>query len=355
MKPIALFVAVVLIPLPTMAGSFVYVSLDGGDAISIFRRDADSGALELQENAAVPSAPGALCVDPQRRFLFASLRTAGRLASFRIEPETGGLSLVSDVPGGDDPAYVATDRTGRFLLSAYYVAGKAAVHAIGDDGSLSAEPVSVKYTDEKAHSIVTDATNRFALVPHTGPNAIFQFHFDDKTGALTPNAIAKIGTGDGTGPRHIGFHPNNRFAYADNEQGSSVTAFRFDATAGTLSPFQTLSTLPEGFAGENSCARLAVHPSGRFVYAANRGHDSIAMFAIDSETGRLTSLGQAPTEKTPRGFDIDPTGRFLYAAGQSADKLAAYRIDPGSGRLQRFATYPTGKRPWWVLAVEIPQ
>lgn len=355
MKAIALVTAVVLIPLHAQAGSFVYVSLDGDDAISIFRMDPDSGALEFQENVALPSAPGALCVDPGRRFLFASLRVAGRLASFRIDAQTGKLALVSNVPAGDDPAFLATDRTGRWLLSAYYVAGKAAVHAIGDDGSLSAEPVSVQYTDEKAHSILTDATNRFALVPHTGPNAIFQFRFDAETGTLTPNSPPKFETGANTGPRHIGFHPSNRFAYADNEQGSSVTAFQFDAGAGTLSPLQTLSTLPAGFAGENSCARLELHPSGRFLYAANRGHDSIAMFAVDSETGRLRSLGQAPTEATPRGFDIDPTGQFLYAAGQSADKLAAYRIDPSTGRLERFATYPTGSRPWWVLAVASPR
>ena len=129
------------------------------------------------------------------------------------------------------------------------------------------------------------------------------------------------------------------------------TRSQLDPAAGTLSAFQTVSTLPEGFAGENSCARLEVHPSGKFLYAANQGHDSIARFAVDRSTGRLTSLGQAPTEKTPRSFNLDPTGRFLYAAGQGSDKLAAFRIDPASGRLERFATYSTGKRPWWVLVV----
>ena len=134
-----------------------------------------------------------------------------------------------------------------------------------------------------------------------------------------------------------------------------MTAYALDPKGGTLRPLQTVSTLPEDFRGTNACAEIKIHPSGRFVYTSNRGHDSIACFKVDARDGKLTALGQEPTEKTPRSFDLDPEGRFLYAAGEASGKVAAYRVDPTSGALQRFATYEVGRQPWWVLAVRLPE
>jgi 6-phosphogluconolactonase len=192
------------------------------------------------------------------------------------------------------------------------------------------------------------------FVPHTGPNAIFQFRFDEQTGTLTANDPPKVTTPENTGPRHLAFHPSLNVVYFDNEQGSSVTAFRLDKSKGTLEPFQTLPTLPEGFSESNSCADLEITPDGRFLYASNRGHDSLAGFAIDPETGKMTSLGQFPTEKTPRSFNIAPDGKFVYAAGQGSGKLAAYRLDGENGKLTRFATYEVGNGPAWVQVVSLP-
>ena len=197
----------------------------------------------------------------------------------------------------------------------------------------------------------TDASNRFAFVPHVGEaNAIFQFRFDEDTGRLTPNAPARVAGGAGQGPRHLAFHPKKKIVYADNEQGSSVTAYRFDSEVGLLEPFQSLSTLPEDFTGENSTAQIHIHPEGRFLYVSNRGHDSIACFATDPRTGALTSLGQQPTEKTPRAFNLDPQGRFLFAAGLDSGRLAVYRIGL-DGMLEPIDISDLGHGPMWVLPV----
>ncbi|MCA9156248.1 MAG: beta-propeller fold lactonase family protein, partial [Planctomycetales bacterium] len=199
-----------------------------------------------------------------------------------------------------------------------------------------------------------DASNRFVFVPHTGPNRIYQFRFNETSGMLTANDPPFVQTPNRTGPRHVAFHPTQPIVYFDNEQGSSVTSYRLDTEQGTLSPIETLPTIPENFTENNSCARLQISSDGRFLFAANRGHDSLAGFAVDAKTGRLTALGQTPTEKTPRSFNIDPSSRFVYAAGQAADKLAAYRLGE-DGRLTRFATYEVGKTPWWVLTVRFTE
>lgn len=333
------------------AKSFVYVSVAGENRIAVYELDETSGELTLQGSTEVSGGPGSLAVSPNQKFLFASIRSVGNLASFRLDAESGSLTLLNEVSAGADPAYVAADKLGRFLLSAYYQAGKVAVHAIDEQGRIGNEAIQEIITDDKAHAVITDRANQFAFVPHTGPNAIFQFRFDVKTGKLAANEVAKVQRPPSTGPRHIWFHPTRDFAYVSDEQGSSITVYGFDETKGQLSPLQTVSTLPAGFDQPNSTADLEVHPLGRFVYVANRGHDSIARFQIDSELGTVTALGQTPTERTPRSFNIDPSGQFLIAAGQSSGKLATYRIDAKSGDLTLLAAYETGDQPWWVLIV----
>ena len=186
---------------------------------------------------------------------------------------------------------------------------------------------AIPISAEKAHAVLLDPSNRFAFVPHTGPNAIFQFTFDARRGELKPATVAKRMTPENTGPRHIVFHPTKNISYVDNEQGGSVTVYQVDLEGGTLEPIQTISTLPVDFKGTNACAEIKIHPTGKFLFVSNRGHDSIACFKVDALDGKLTSIGQAPTEKTPRSFDLDSEGRFLYAAGESSGKVAAYRID----------------------------
>jgi 6-phosphogluconolactonase len=247
---------------------------------------------------------------------------------------------------------VATDRTGHFLLTAYYGEGKAAVYPIDEAGRVLPAASSLMTTESHPHSILSSPNGRHVLVPNTGADCILQFVFDPNAGTLTPNAVPKVTTEPGSGPRHFYFHPSGKFVYFVNETNSSVTAFSYDDQTGQVEAIQNLSTLPDDFAGKNSCADVEIDPSGKFLYASNRGHDSIACFTIDGKTGRLAVVEREPTEKTPREFNVDPSGKYLYAAGQGSGRLASFRINAEDGSLERFATYDVGKSPSWVLAVD---
>jgi 6-phosphogluconolactonase len=252
------------------------------------------------------------------------------------------------LPKGENAAFVGTDRTGRWLLSASYAAGKVVVHGL-DEGKIQGPAVQTVTTAKTAHATPTSPDNRWVFVPHVAPNAIYQFRLDVATGKLTESGKAAGGTKK-AGPRHLAFHPKLRLAFCSDEQGSGITAYRFDPDAG-LTPVQTLTTLPAGFKGRNTTAEVKVHPGGKFVWVSNRGHDSLAGFRIDS-TGKLSALGQTATEKTPRSFEIDPDGRYVFGAGEGSGKLAVFQVDLDSGKLTRIHTYPVGKSLTWVMAVK---
>jgi len=335
---------------------FVYVSLQGDDKIVKFAMDPATGGLDALGEVAVPGGPAPMVVDPAQRYLHVARRGECKISSYRIDQRTGDLSLIGTVSLRTDPCYLGVDRKGRFLLSAYYEGRGVAVHPIGDDGAVADPPVEQRDTARGAHCFQTDPSNRFAFVPHIagrGPNAIWQFRFDEETGHLTPNSPAKVVPEEPVGPRHYCFHPFRGVVYFSNEQGCSVTAYRFDPSAGTLTALQTVSTLPNGYDGKNSCAQIRIHPSGRFLYAPNRGHNSIACFAVDASTGLLTATGHASAEPVPRAFNLDAGGNFLYAAGLESGRLTAFRIDGDTGRLDALKTYPVGTRPMWVLTLRL--
>lgn len=335
------------------ADTFVYVSMGPEQKIQIYRLDTGDGKLTAVETVAVDGAPGALAVDPEKKFLFASLRTTSALASFRIDAATGKLKPLSTapLPKGESAAFVGTDRTGRWLLSASYAAGKVVVHRINDDGTIQSPPVQTVTTAMTAHAIATDRENRYVFVPHVTPNAVFQFRLDAKTGKLADAGKAPGGK-EKSGPRHLAFHPTLSLAFASDESGNSITAYRYDADSG-LKPVQTVTTLPADFKGKNSTAEVKVHPSGKFAWVSNRGHDSLAGFAIAADSGKLRALGQTPTEKTPRSFEIDPDGRYVFGAGEGSGKLAVFQVDLDSGTLTRRHTYNVGKSLTWVMAVKL--
>jgi 6-phosphogluconolactonase len=334
------------------ADTFVYVSKAPEKEIQVYRLDPKDGKLTAVETLPVEGAPGSLGVDPQKKFLFASLRDNSTLASFRVDPATGKLKLLSTValPKGENAAFVGTDRTGRWLLSASYSAGKVVVHKVNEDGTIQSPAVQTVETAKTAHCIATDRDGRFVFVPHVAPNAVYQFKLDAATGKLTEAGKA-AGGADKAGPRHLAFHPTQNLAFASDESGNSITAYQFEPNSG-LKPVQTLSTLPADFKEKNSTAEVKVHPTGKFVWVSNRGHDSLAGFAIDS-TGKLTALGQTPTEKTPRSFEIDPDGKFVFGAGEGSGKLAVFGVDPATGKLARLHTQDVGKSLTWVLAVKV--
>ena len=337
---------------------FIYVTASGDDRILIFSQDADSGALEKLDEVEAPGRPAPLATDPKREFLYVARRDVNELSSYRIDSGTGGLSLLGSAPLESDPNYLSTDKTGRWLFSAYYIAGRCAVHPIDDNGVVQAPPVEWHETGRGAHCMQTDSSNRFAFVPSiaggNGPNTIFQFGFDESTGKLTPNDPATVPQDGELGPRHYCFHPSLDVLYFSNEQGCSVTAYNFDSEAGTLTAFQTVPTLPTGWSGRNSCAQIQIAPDGGMLFAPNRGHDSIACFAIDPDSGSLERTAIVPSEPVPRALSLDPSGQFMYAAGLDSGRIAAYKVNRAWGGLDPIAVYDVGREPMWVLPISFP-
>jgi 6-phosphogluconolactonase len=320
--------------------------------IYVLRMDRASGALTAPEVAAEVANPSFLAVHPSRRFLYAvgevgsfAGRKSGAVSAFAILPESGKLRLLNQQPsGGTGPCHLTVDRSGKNVLVANYGSGSVCVLPLGEDGRL-AEPSEViqhkgsgpdpkRQEGPHAHSINLDPAGRFAFAADLGLDKVLVYRFDAAKGSLAPNEPPAASVAPGAGPRHLAFHPTGRFAYVINEMASTITAFACDADRGILKEIQTVSTLPAGFGGNSSTAEVQVHPSGRFLYGSNRGHDSIAIFAIDAETGKLAATGHQPTQgRSPRNFGIDPGGTYLLAANQGSDTVVVFRIDPKTGEL----------------------
>src|SRR5215813_1232593 len=348
----------------------LYVGLQDDDKISVFALDGASGGLTRRADVAASGGPSVTAISPDRNALYVGYRTRPSLASYRIDPATGGLSLLGTAAQADAPTFLAPDRTGRYMLCAYYQGGYVAVYPIAADGAVGAIAVDKQETAVGAHAIASDPSNRFAFVPHIariqdnvleppknnpGPNVILQYRFDAQTGRLAPNTPPRVEQGDLVGPRHYIHHPSLDIVYFSNEQGCSVTAYRLDSANGSLSSMQTISTLPAGHSERTTCSQIHLTPSGRFLYVGNRAPNasSIAAFAVDPASGRLTSVGHAPTEAVPSAFCLDPAGRFLFAAGTASGRLASYRIDDNTGALSPLTVTAIGQRPAAVLATRL--
>jgi 6-phosphogluconolactonase len=306
-----------------------------------------------------------MAISLDQRTLYVGLRTQPALSSYRIDQATGGLTLLGTASQPHAPTFLAPDGTGRFMLSAYYQGGGAAVYRLEADGTVGTPSQDWLATDTGAHAIATDPSNRYAFVPHIarvqdnvleppknipGPNVIMQFRFDAQSGRLAPNTPLRVEQPDLVGPRHYCFHPSLDIVYFSNEQGCSVTAYRLDRATGALSAAQTIATLPAGFTARNTCSQIHLTPSGRFLYVGNRGHNSIAGFAVDPASGHLTPAGHVTTEAVPSAFCVDPTGNFVFAAGTASGRLASYRINTDTGALTPLAAEAVGQRPAALLA-----
>ena len=326
-----------------------YTKPNGSQGIYRYELNTETGAITEGGLAAETDNPTFLAIRPDGKFLYAVNEVdKGAVSAFAIETD-GKLKLLDrESSGGAGPAHVWADKSGRDVLVANYGSGSVAVLPIQADGSLGDPSSTVQHTgssvdpnrqkEPHAHSIYTDETNRFAYACDLGLDKVLVYRFDAAKGTITPNEPPFAMVPPGSGARHLAFHPKG-YAYVINEMLSTVTSFVHDAEHGTLKPIETISTLPAGVDGKgNSTAEIFVHPNGKFLYGSNRGHNSIAVFAIDAATGKVTMIDDTSTQgKVPRSFAIDPTGKFLIAANQDSDDVFVFRIDSATGKLT-----PTG-------------
>ena len=347
---------------PRSGKYLVYVGTYTGEdtkskGIYAFRYDAATGQVTPLGLAAETTNPSFVAAHPNGKFLYAVNEVgdykgpnSGGVSAFSIDRATGKLTFLNELPSrGADPCYITVDRTGKFVLVANYTGGSVIVYPILEDGRLGEASAFVQHTGHgpnaerqegpHAHSIDLSPDNRFAFVDDLGLDELLVYKFDAAKGSLTPNDQPFAKLDPGAGPRHFALRPDGKFAYVVTEIGRNVTVFSNDASRGTLQRVQTITTLPADFTGRNDDAEIEVHPSGKFVYASNRGHDSIAVFAIDSGKGTLTTIEIASTGgKEPRSFEIDPKGALLFAANQKSDNIVVLKIDAKTGKLT-----PTGQ------------
>jgi 6-phosphogluconolactonase len=331
--------------------------VDGqAEGIYAYRATLSDGALTQMSVTTGIANPSFVALDSQHRYLYAASevkefngQTGGGVYAYTVNRRTGVLTFLNAQPAqGTDPCYVSIDATGRWVLAANYSSGSVIMYPVQADGSLGAasdfkqhEGSSVNPRRQEgphAHSFVIAPDNRYAFVPDLGMDKIMIYRLDLDNGKLSVGGQPWVQIEPGGGPRHFDIHPGQKFAYCNLEIGNKVVVFKYDEAAGTLEQMQSISTLPADFTGASHTADLHVHPSGRWLYCSNRGHDSIAMYSIDQNTGMLTFLGCEPTQgKVPRNFAIDPAGTLLLAANQNSSTVAAYHIDQQTGKLM-----PTG-------------
>jgi 6-phosphogluconolactonase len=354
----ALVLCAALPSLPAQAAddTLVYIGTYTGaksKGIYAFRMDS-AGRLSPLGLAAEVASPSFLAIHPNGKVLYAVSETEGPkggvLSAYTINRSDGKLTLLGKASTvGSGPCFVSTDSTGKAALVANYGGGSLASFPLDAEGRPGEATTFIQNKGKSvnpgrqeaahAHSIQASPDNRFALAADLGLDEVLVFHLDPAKATLVPNRPPFASLDPGSGPRHFAFHPNGKVAYVINELKSTVTVFDWDAAKGVLSKGPTLSTLPADFSGENTTAEVQVHPSGRFVYGSNRGHNSIAVFRTDDK-GRLTPVGQVSTGgKTPRNFRIDPSGSFLLAANQDSDSVVVFKINQQTGMLQ-----PTGQK-----------
>jgi 6-phosphogluconolactonase len=326
--------------------------------IYVYKLAAATGMLTPLGLAAESNDPSFLALDPTHRHLYASNEIEnyegqhnGSVSAFSIDRRTGKLTSLNGVASGNPaPAHLTVDHTGKYVLVANYRVGSVAVFPILADGSLGKTTASLLHSGHSvnpkrqlgphAHSIYVSPDNRFAFSPDLGTDQVYVYRFDASQGTLAPNEPPFVTVAPGTGPRHLAFDPRGRFAYLAQEFGGILTVFSYDAARGVLHQLETFPAAPRDYRGYNNCAEVFVHPNGKFLYVANRGHDSIAVYSIDPVQGTLTPIEYVPTQgKTPRNFAIDPTGSYLIAANQESNTLVPFRIDAKTGHLT-----PTGQK-----------
>jgi 6-phosphogluconolactonase len=349
---------------PALKARFVYVgtytfpgTAPGGThqsqakGIYVFRMNPSNGGLTLLQVAEIPN-PSYLALDPTLTHLYSvNEMTDGAVSAFAINQSNGMLTFINMMPtNGQDTTHLSVQPSGQYLFAASYTSGNFQVFPINSDGSIGnmtdnfqsvgngTGPNPARQEGPHAHQILEDLAGNHVFGVDLGADKLNVWNLDPGTGTLNPNTVPFAGIASGSGPRHMAFHPDRQHAYVLSELVSAVTVFNYDPVRAAFIWHQTISALPPDFTGTNTAAEIRVHPSGRFLYTTNRGHNSVAIFEVEQETGELEVIGWESTRgEWPRGMNIDPSGTFLYAANQNTDNIAVFRIHPSNGRL-RFGT-----------------
>jgi 6-phosphogluconolactonase (cycloisomerase 2 family) len=384
-QPLIAYVGTYTSPLKNVLSTQVDLPPGNGRGIHLFQVDRDTGAMTPCGLHEMGTSPSALAFNADQTRLYSANETerigkneAGSISAFAIDRTDGTLKLLNSVSsGGKGPAHLSVHPSGKFVLAANYFGGSVVVLPIRPDGSLG--PASDFKKDEgkigptkatnappgsfaisghdlaHAHMIEADPSGRFVLHVDLGLDKIYLWKFDDEKGLLSPNDPASVSLPPGDGPRHFHFHPNGRWLYSLQEEGSTIVLFDYDSAQGKLSQRKTISSLPPGFAGSNFCSGILVSEDGRFVYAGNRLHDSIGIFSI-GETGELTFVADEWTRGDyPRSFNFDPTGKFLYSCNQRGDNIAVFRVDQKLGTLKFTGKYTPVGNPSTIVFLDLAE
>jgi 6-phosphogluconolactonase len=339
--------------------TFVYISNAGTKDISVFGMNRDTGELAVVETAPVPgsekTAPVSLpmALAPNKRFLYAQLRSEPYpVSTFSIDHASGKLTHLGTTPLVDQMAYINVDKTGKHLLCASYSGAKVAVYPIDARSVVEGKATQIIDTKPKAHCVFVDAGNKHAYVPVLSADYVMQFKFDAATGTLAPNDPPTIATKANAGPRHFTIHPNGKWAYLITETTATIGTYSVDKDTGTLAEVAFVDTGDYNQKDSAAASDTHVTPNGKFLYGAVRTTSMLHGYKIDPEKGTLTGIGKWPTEKTPRGFNIDPRGKFLLAVGMDSASLTVHAIDQDSGELKTIKQYAVGQQPNWIEIVD---
>lgn len=323
-----------------------------GEGIYRLEFDPATGSLTPKGVAAKTSDPSFLAIHPDGKSLYAVNEVgefrgekSGSVTAFALDAKTGGLKQLDQQSSkGAIPCHLSVDPTGKLVVAANYTGGSVVALPVEPDGSLRPASAFVKHHGSSvdpgrqkapfAHSANFDPTGKRAVVADLGIDQVLVYDVDAAAGTLTPHDPPGVKVAPGSGPRHLAWHPSGKYAYVITELKNTVIVFEYDAAKGTLKEVQTITTLPADFDGKSYCAEVVVHPSGKFAYGSNRGHDSLAIFRIDQETGKLTAAGHVSTGgKNPRNFVVDPTGGWVLAENVDTDSIVVFKIDPQTGGL----------------------
>ncbi|MDZ7315195.1 MAG: lactonase family protein [candidate division KSB1 bacterium] len=338
---------------------FVFVgtyTAGASEGIYVYRLNPQTGGLRLARTIQDRNNPSFLTIDIPRRRLFVVREVdnyqgtdQGAVAAYRIDPESGSLSFINAQPsGGAHPCHVTVDALGRFVFVANYSSGTIAAFPVQEDGSLSPASTVIQHRGSgpnksrqegpHAHSVTLSPDGRFLLACDLGIDKVMVYQTDFSGNGLVAEPSRFAAAAPGAGPRHLTFDPSGQRIYVINELNSSITVYDYHAEDGSLTRIESVSTLPPDFSGANTCADIHITPDGRFLYGSNRGHDSLAAFAVDAASGKLTLLGHTPTGRTPRNFVIDPSGSYILVANQNSDSIIVMQIDRQTGKLTPLQT-----------------